>query len=125
MVASAAIIPWLSKPFRGFIMGLHHSGKLHSWTTYNRSKELELSLDDSHVNWRVEGPDGLLEINAERKRGGLLHAPLREAMHQRVEETMDAVFDIRHSINGNTVLEARATSGAMEVFGDTERLLRI
>ena len=106
-------------------MGLYHSGKLHSWTTYNRSKELELSLDDSHVTWRVEGPDGLLEIRAERKRGGLLHAPLREAMHQRVEETMDAVFDIRHSINGNTVLEARATSGAMEVFGDTERLLRI
>jgi len=54
LVASAAIIPWLSKPFRGFIMGLHHSGKLHSWTTYNRSKELELTLDDSHVTWRVD-----------------------------------------------------------------------
>ena len=125
LVASAAIIPWLSKPFRGFIMGLHHSNKLHSWTTYNRSKELELTLDDSHVTWRVDGPDGLLEIKAERKRGGLLHAPLREAMHQRVEETMDAVFEVRHSIKGKVVLEAKATSGAMEVFGDTERLLRI
>jgi nitrogen fixation protein FixH len=77
------------------------------------------------VTWRVDGPDGLLEIKAERKRGGLLHAPLREAMHQRVEETMDAVFEVRHSIKGKVVLEATATSGAMEVFGDTERLLRI
>jgi hypothetical protein len=46
-------------------------------------------------------------------------------MHQRVEETMDATFEIRHSIQGKIVLESKATSGAMEVFGDTERLLRI
>ena len=54
-------------------------------------------IDDSHVRWSVSGPDGVLELTAERVRGGLLHAPLRTAMHQRVEETLDARIQFRHS----------------------------
>jgi hypothetical protein len=125
LIASAAIIPWLGKPFRGFILGLHHSGKLHSWTTYNKSKEEWLKIDDTHINWKVSGPSGELELKAERKRGGLLHAPLREAMHQRVEETLDGVIEVRHTQGGKVLLEATATTSGMEVFGDIERLLRI
>jgi tocopherol cyclase len=125
LIASAAIIPWLGKPFRGFIMGLHHSGKLHSWTTYNKSKEEWLKVDDTHINWKVSGPSGELELRAERKRGGLLHAPLREAMHQRVEETLDGVIEVKHTQAGKVLLEATATTSGMEVFGDIERLLRI
>lgn len=125
LIASAAIIPWLGKPFRGFILGLHHTGKLHSWTTYNKSKEEWLKIDDTHINWKVSGPAGELELRAERKRGGLLHAPLREAMHQRVEETLDGVVEVTHTQNGKTLLSATATTSGMEVFGDIERLLRI
>ena len=125
LVSSAAIIPWLSASFRGFIMGFHHSGRLHSWTTYNKSKEDYLVIDDSHIKWQVTGPDGTLKISAERKRGGLLHAPLKTAMHQRVEETMDAEFDVRHEIDGVVVKEGKMKAAAMEVFGDIERLLAI
>lgn len=125
LIASAAIIPWLGKPFRGFILGLHHSGKLHSWTTYNKSKEEWLKIDDTHINWKVSGPSGELELKAERKRGGLLHAPLREAMHKRVEETLDGVVEVTHTQGGKILLSATATSSGMEVFGDIERLLRI
>lgn len=125
LIASAAIIPWLGKPFRGFILGLHHSSKLHSWTTYNGSKEELLRVDDSHIHWKVSGPSGELELKAERKRGGLLHAPLREAMHQRVEETMDGVIEVHHTLAGKTLLKATATTSGMEVFGDIERLLHI
>jgi hypothetical protein len=125
LIASAAIIPWLGKPFRGFILGLHHSGQLHSWTTYNGSQEEKLTIDDSHIAWRVAGPAGELELKAERKRGGLLHAPLREAMHQRVEETLDGVIEVRHTKNNQVLLESTATTCGMEVFGDIERLLKI
>ena len=125
LIASAAIIPWLGKPFRGFILGLHHSGKLHSWTTYNKSKEEWLKIDDTHINWKVSGPSGELELKAERKRGGLLHAPLREAMHKRVEETLDGVVEVTHTQGGKSLLSATASTSGMEVFGDIERLLRI
>lgn len=125
-VGSVAIIPWLGSAFRGYIVGLKHSGKLHKWTTYNRSKESLLKIDDSHVTWQLSGPDGRLELKAERVAGGLLHAPLRTAMHQRVEETMLANVSVRHLSNrGEVLFESLGDCAAMEVFGDLERLLAI
>jgi hypothetical protein len=126
LVASVALIPWLRGSFRGFIVGLKHHGRLHRWATYNRAKEIRLAIDDSHVRWTLKGPDGRLELTAERVRGGLLHAPLRTAMHQRVEETMDARISIRHlDPDGRLVLEGDGTCAAMEVFGDIDRLLAV
>ncbi len=125
LVASVAIIPWLNGEFRGFIVGLHHEGRLHRFTTYNRSKELQLRVDDSHVSWRLAGSDGELELKAERKRGGLLHAPLKDAMHQRVEESLDGVIEIKLTENGKILLDSTADIAGIEIFGDIEKLLRI
>ncbi|WP_249353968.1 tocopherol cyclase family protein [Microbacterium sp. 2FI] len=126
LIASVAVIPWLGRAFRGSIVGLRHSGRLHRWTTYNRSKERRLEIDDTHVRWSVEGPDGMLELDAERVRGGLLHAPLRTAMHQRVEETLDARVMLRHrDVDGRVLLEGIAECAGLEVFGDTDRLLAL
>jgi tocopherol cyclase len=124
LVASVAIIPWVRSSFRGFITGFTHHGHLYRWATYNRSRELRLAIDDRRVSWVLDGPDGRLELAAERVRGGLLHAPLRTAMHQRVEETMDARIEIRHTDpSGRVLLEGEGTCGGMEVFGDIRRLL--
>jgi hypothetical protein len=124
LIASVAIIPWLRGSFRGFILGLRHGGRLHRWTTYNRSRERLLEIDDTHVRWVVDGPDGTLELEAERVRGGLLHAPLRTAMHRRVEETLDARIRLTHTApDGRMLLEGVGECAGLEVFGDTERLL--
>lgn len=126
LVASVAIIPWLRGSFRGFIVGLRHHGSLHRWATYNRSRESLLAIDDTHVRWALDGPDGRLELAAERVRGGLLHAPLRTAMHQRVEETLDATVRVRHlDPSGRVLLESEGSCAGMEVFGDIERLLAV
>jgi len=125
LVASVAIIPWLASEFRGFIVGLHHNGRLHKFTTYNKSKELELKVDDSHIHWTLSGPDGELTLSAERVRGGLLHAPLREAMHKRVEETLDGKIQLRLTENGKTLLDSTADIAGIEVFGEIDKLLRI
>lgn len=124
LIASAAIIPWIGKSFRGFIMGMMHEGKLYSWTTYNGSKELELRVDDKHVFWKVTGPDGTLELKAERTRGGLLHAPLHKDMHRRVEETMDSTVEITlTNKEGKEVVSGTGTAAALEIFGELEKLL--
>ncbi|MFC9919486.1 tocopherol cyclase family protein [Agromyces binzhouensis] len=126
LIASVAIIPWLGGTFRGSIVGLRHSGRLHRWTTWNRSEERRLEIDDSHVRWTLAGPDGLLELEAERVRGGLLHAPMRTAMHQRVEETLDARIVLRHvAPDGTTLLDGVAECAGLEVFGDTDRMLAL
>jgi hypothetical protein len=124
LVASVALIPWLRGSFRGFIVGFKHGGRLYRWATYNRSREELLSIDDSHVHWTLSGPDGRLTLSAERVRGGLLHAPLRSAMHQRVEETMDGRISVRHEDPaGRILLDGEASCAGMEVFGDITRLL--
>ena len=126
LIASVAIIPWLGRAFRGSIVGLRHSGKLHRWTTYNRSRELELSVTDTAVHWVLEGADGRLELDAKRVRGGLLHAPLRTAMHKRVEETLDARVRIRHTApDGRVLLEGWGECAGLEVFGDTTAMLKL
>ena len=126
LIGSVAIIPWIGRPFRGFIAGLHHSGRLHRWTTYNKTTELKLHIDSSHVRWELDGPDGILRLEAERVGGGALHAPVREAMHQRVEETLNATIAITHiSPQGTTVMDSLGRVGAMEVYGDTTRLLAL
>ena len=126
LVASVAIIPWMRRAFRGTIIALRHDGVLHTWATWNRSRERLLQVDDSHVRWRVEGPDGTLEMTAERVRGGLLHAPLRTAMHQRVEETLDATVRIRHTgRDGRVLLDGTGSCAGLEVFGDTARMLAL
>lgn len=126
LIASAAIIPWLTGAFRGYIIGFRLQGKLYKWTTYNKSAEQSLTIDDTHVNWSVTGPDGQLRIRAKRETGGLLHAPLRTSMYQRVEETMVANLEIQLSdANGKVVFEDVGQAASMEVFGDLEKLLNI
>ena len=124
LIASVAIIPWLRGSFRGFIAGLTHSGRLHRWTTYNGTRETHLAIDDDRVTWALRGPDGTLELEAVRVRGGLLHAPLRTAMHERVEETLDSRVAVRHTDpRGRVLVDTTAECAGLEVFGDTERLL--
>lgn len=124
LIASVAIIPWLRSSFRGFIVGLKIHGRLHAWATYNGSREHRLHIDESHVRWSLSGPSGLLELSAERVRGGLLHAPIRTRMHERVEETLDATIHIRvTSPAGRVVVDTTATSAGLEVHGDLAQLL--
>ena len=126
LIGSVAIIPWIGRPFRGYIVGLKHSGKLHRWTTYNGAKEIELTITDTHVQWQLSSKDGNLTLSADRVRGGLLHAPIRTEMHQRVDETLDAVIHIKHTDRaGRVLLEGKGLVGAMEVHGDLRRLLAI
>lgn len=126
LVASVAIIPWLRSSFRGFIVGLRLGADLHTWATYNGSRERWLELDETHVRWAIDGPSGSLELSAERKRGGLLRAPIRTRMHERVEETLDAVIAVRYvAPDGRVVLDTTATTAGLEVHGDLERLLAV
>ena len=126
LVASVAIIPWLRSAFRGFIVGLRTPDRLRTWATYNGSKEISLSFDDAHVRWSLTGPDGRLDLVAERRRGGLLHAPVRTRMHERVEETLDSVIEVRLTDeHGRVLIDTRATTAGLEVHGELDRLLSI
>lgn len=149
-VGSLAVVPWLTGAFPGFLIGLRLPDRLIRFATYTGARTRHLHLDDSHVRWTVEGPQGpashvpllsdarrmtggawTLEVEAERVGGALLHAPVRpgqdsedSTMHRRVEETLDAKLHIRLvDPRGRLVLEDTGTTGGLEVHGDVDRLL--
>jgi hypothetical protein len=123
LIGSVAVIPWLGGAFRGFLVGLKHGGKLYRWSTYTRAREVALEVDDTHVRWSLTGRDGTLELIATRARGGLLMAPQRHAMLERVEETLDARVHVKHTdAHGNVLLEGIALATGLEIVGDIDRL---
>ena len=55
---------------------------------------------------------------------GLLHAPVRTQMHQRVTETLDGTVSVSFtSAHGATVFEGDGGCAGVEVHGQIDRLL--
>ena len=125
LTASVALIPWVRSEFRGHIVGLKHRGELHRFATYTGARTTRLEIDDDEVRWHLRSKQGsVLELTADRPRGGLLHAPVRTEMHRRVEETLDATIHVRLLDRGGAVLlDDVGTCGGLEVHGDLDKLL--
>ena len=125
LTASVAMIPWVRQAFRGFIIGLWHNGQLFRFASYTGAEIEHLSVEDERVEWIIRDKHYRLEIMATRPEGGLLQAPDRVSMHQRVEETMSATVEVRLSaLRGGTLYDGTGRHAGLEVYGDLETLLR-
>ncbi len=91
LMASVAKIPWLRKSFRGFIIGLFIDNKLYRFTTYNGARLNYLRLSDSQVQLQVSDKNYILNVEALRTEGGLLHAPYKNHMLTRISETLSSI----------------------------------
>ncbi|WNM24876.1 tocopherol cyclase family protein [Demequina capsici] len=122
--ASIAAIPWGRTRFRGFIVGLRMPGEgvgdLHRFATYTGARTTSLEIDDVEVRWTMRARSGaVLRLRAERRRGGLLHAPVRTSMHRRVEETLDARVHVElRGSDGRVLFEDTGEAAGLEVHGD-------
>lgn len=126
VLGSAAIIPWVRSSFRGFIAGVWHERRLYRFATYSGAKLERLELDDTHLRLAWADRHHRLELSTERRRGGLLHAPIRTEMHRRVEESMDGELRVRLATRaGDVLLEDVGRAAGLEVHGDVDRLLRM
>ena len=130
LLASVALIPWRGREFRGFIVGLRESGRLHRFATYTGARSEHLTLTDDHLTWTLRSRMGIpgrprptLALRAERASGGLLHAPIRTEMHKRVEETMNSRVEVTLSVGSEVVFADSADATCLEVHGETDRLL--
>jgi len=130
LVASTALIPWRRAAFRGDLVGLWlpdgpHAG-LHRFTSYTRARTDRLEVDDQRVAWTMSDRTGArLELTATvGDRTGLLHAPVRTEMHQRVAETLDG--EVRAHLrdgSGRTLFEGTGRCAGVEVHGAIDRLI--
>ncbi len=125
-VASIAIIPWMISAFPGFIIGLRHRGKLHQFATYTGARTTGLHFTDETVTWTIAGRRERLDIRAERAHGGLLYAPTRQEMSDRVGETMLSRVEVTLTESRGTVIfKEIGRNAGLEIHGDLNRLLAL
>ncbi|HNR02619.1 MAG TPA: tocopherol cyclase family protein [Anaerolineaceae bacterium] len=123
ITASVAIIPWIGRSFRGFIVGLWIEGKLYRFTTYTGSKIDSLIINDDRVNWVLYNNRYRLNIVAQRVEGGLLRGPTRVDMGTRVMETLNASVHVElRSLDEDLLFEGSGEHAGLEVVGDLFRL---
>jgi tocopherol cyclase len=122
---SVATVPWLGKSFRGFILGLWHNRQLYRFTKYNGSKITGLRLTDTHVILHTVNRTHRLELEAARSEGGLLHAPYRSAMLQRVTESLTATIAVKliELKSEQVIFEGIGRHAGLEINGEIQQIV--
>lgn len=127
LTGSVAIIPWIRRPFPGFIFGLQHDGTLHRFTTYTGARLRAFEVDDAEVHCVLTRKEHTLEITASRAPGGTLWAPTLRGMTHEISESMASTVRVQltETRGGRSTVLLRDTGrhAGFEVAGDMQRLL--
>ena len=121
--ASVAIIPWIRRPFPGFIVGFLLDGRLYKFATYTGAKITTLSIDDDQVHWILTKGRFTLELLAERTEGGILQAPTLEGMDRRIVESMNSVVHVKLLERGKVLFDGSGRNCGLEAAGDVDKLV--
>lgn len=126
LTASVATVPWLGGSFRGFTIGLLHKARLYRFATYTGAKITSLQLTDTQARLRLSDKQYALEIDALRSEGGLLHAPYRMEMLQRVTESLTASVGVRLlALEGGgerVIFEGTGRHAGLEISGELQQI---
>lgn len=121
---SVATIPWLGASFRGFIIGFWHERRLYRFATYTGAEITTLKLSDTHLVLRVEDKRHRLEVDAARSEGGLLHAPYRIDMLQRVTESLTAGITVQLIDQaGGVIFRGVGRHAGLEINGEIQQIV--
>ncbi|MEE4311388.1 MAG: tocopherol cyclase family protein [candidate division KSB1 bacterium] len=125
LTGSIAIIPWIRKPFLGFIFGLWHQHHLYRFTTYTGSGLTHFEIGERHVHWVLENKTHILEIRALRSGGGTLVAPTLNGMTHEISESLRSTISLRlfsRNDMAKPVFESTGRFAGFEIAGDIARL---
>jgi hypothetical protein len=81
---SIAHIPWMGNFFIGYISVFLYKGKVYRFATYNESKINKIELKEDQANIILKNNDIELKVEAKRKNGGILKAPVLGNMERRI-----------------------------------------
>ena len=126
ITASLASIPWKNTAFAGFIVGLYYKSKLYRFTTYRNTVIQEIHYDSNKFFWQLKQKNLTLELTIEKgHKPGLLYAPDKIDMVPRVHEYLDGNIYLKLYDHKETILEDHTTSAAIEIIGDTNKLINM
>jgi tocopherol cyclase len=129
ITGSIAIIPWIRKPFLGFILGLWYKNKLYRFTTYTGAKLILLELKENKIRCILSQKELNLEIVINRVDGGFLQAPTINGMTHRISESIKSTLEIKLSKTSNgkseIIFNDIGRHAGFEIAGDVQRLIQM
>ena len=136
LIASVAHIPFLGTQFIGYIVGFWFQGKLYRFATYTGAKMTAHTVQkDSNVRRTPYGGEGghiklafkdskhRLEIDAIKSGSGTLVSPLHGEMVGKINESLQAVINIRFYEKDKLIFEGQGRNAGLEAAGNVEVLL--
>ena len=124
--ASVAKIPLIGTRFAGFIVGLLVDDKLYRFTTYRSAKIVYLKRNSNEIEWVLKQRNLTLSIYIKiGKKSGMLYAPDKFDMVEKVEEYLDSSVKFKLQERQKVILEDESDYAATEVVGDLESLIEL
>lgn len=117
---SIATIPWVTKSFRGFIVGLQIGKNLYRFTTYTGAKLNMLTIKKKNIFFEVEDRKYKLSVSINRKESGLLYGPYDKEMVPKVSESLNSEVQVTlvHRDSGRTVYKGMGLHAGLDVNGN-------
>jgi hypothetical protein len=122
LIASVAHIPWLGNHFIGYIVGFWFQGHLYRFATYTGAK-MKAQLQNNHITLSFKDSQYLLEIDAVKAGTGSLVTPLQGEMTGKVNESLQAVLNVRFYKNNMLIFEGQGRNAGLEAAGEVDKLL--
>jgi len=125
LMVSIATIPWLSREFRGFIIGFYHQDELYKFTTYNNSIINQFEKKDDKILVEVENSNFILKIAADYEKGLLLKGPFRSNMVKNVEESLNASIEIKliNKFENSIIYQGMGQKAGFELNGNLDEII--
>lgn len=124
LFASLAMVPWLGRELRGFIIGLWRQGELYTFTTYNRAKLEKVEINNNSITLKVSKKRYQLNIEAAASDWTELYGPYRERMKENVRESLSAeVFvELVDKKQNKNIFVGQNNKAGLEINGELAKL---
>ena len=97
---------------------------LYRFTPYRRSKVSQIKYNGGKFSCKFEQNDTELQIELYRgSKGGMLFAPDKTNMVEKVKEYLDAKIKFKLRKAKETIIEGNSSNAALEIIGDTKSLI--
>ena len=122
LIASVAHIPFLGSHFIGYIVGFWFRGKLYRFASYTGAK-MNAEIVDNQIFLRFKDAKNHLDIIATKAGTGSLIAPLHGDMTGKVNESLQAVIEVKFYEKGKLIFEGKGRNAGLEAAGEVDVLL--
>ncbi|MFX0184588.1 MAG: tocopherol cyclase family protein, partial [Candidatus Hodarchaeota archaeon] len=94
-MASIARIPYLGRSFTGFLAGFLYRDRLYLFSTYNRAKLKDLTINKNLISFKLVKKHQVIEIDAIQAKFSQLKSPINGKMTGKVLESLTSTINLR------------------------------